>query len=179
MRKTTGEAFNLEKEHKIINPHKMQLRTCNRDEFKEFKVMPNPARKQYEPPDEVPFHSSSTYKADFPDWKAQPHHIEKHPQYPVYSLPFKGKTLYNDMIANPSQRGGAAGAGGIEKYSEKTQSTRFHMGAPDQAIKGALYAPVRFMHQTTAQTDYKPFKIDATQRRQSREEVVARVSLGF
>ena len=32
MRKTaTAEAFNLEKEHKIINPHKMALRTCNRD----------------------------------------------------------------------------------------------------------------------------------------------------
>lgn len=71
----TAEAFNLEKEHKIINPHKMQLRTCNRDEFKEFKVIPNPTRKEHILPDKVPFPSASTYKADFPDWKAMPHHI--------------------------------------------------------------------------------------------------------
>ena len=67
---TTGDAaFNLEKEHRIINPHKMDLRTTNRDEFKAFNILPNPARKQYVAPDKMPFQDASIYKKDFPNWK--------------------------------------------------------------------------------------------------------------
>lgn len=33
-----GEAFNLEKEAKIINPHKMDLNTTTHNTFKNFKV---------------------------------------------------------------------------------------------------------------------------------------------
>lgn len=97
---TTGDAaFNLEKEHKIINPHKMDLRTTNRDNFKTFNVIPNPTRKLYVPPDKMPFLDSSIYKKDFPNWKVQPGHIEKHPQFPFYSLPFKGESLYRESFA--------------------------------------------------------------------------------
>mmetsp|Transcript_35807 Transcript_35807/g.54874 ORF Transcript_35807/g.54874 Transcript_35807/m.54874 type:complete len:107 (+) Transcript_35807:423-743(+) len=35
-----GEAFNLEKETKIINPHKMDLKTTASASFKNFKVEP-------------------------------------------------------------------------------------------------------------------------------------------
>jgi len=34
------EAFNLEKEHKIINPHKMELKTTARVDFQPFSVVP-------------------------------------------------------------------------------------------------------------------------------------------
>jgi hypothetical protein len=33
-------AFNLEKEHKIINPHKMELKTTAKVDFKPFSVIP-------------------------------------------------------------------------------------------------------------------------------------------
>jgi len=35
-----GEGFNLEKEAKIINPHKMDLDTTNHATFKNFKLKP-------------------------------------------------------------------------------------------------------------------------------------------
>ena len=35
-----GEAFNLEKESKIINPHKMDLGTTSHNTYKDFKVQP-------------------------------------------------------------------------------------------------------------------------------------------
>jgi len=35
-----GEAFNLEKESKIINPHQMDMKTTTAQNFKEFKVGP-------------------------------------------------------------------------------------------------------------------------------------------
>jgi hypothetical protein len=34
------EAFNLEKEHKIINPHNMDLKTTTRLDYKPFAVVP-------------------------------------------------------------------------------------------------------------------------------------------
>jgi hypothetical protein len=34
------EAFNLEKEHKIINPHQMDLKTTTRVDFQPFSVVP-------------------------------------------------------------------------------------------------------------------------------------------
>ena len=40
-----GEAFNLEKETKIINPHKMDLTTTTGKTFTDFKV--EPKRKEY------------------------------------------------------------------------------------------------------------------------------------
>lgn len=35
-----GEAFNLEKESKIINPHQMDMKTTSENTFKDFKVCP-------------------------------------------------------------------------------------------------------------------------------------------
>ena len=43
-----AEAFNLEKEHRIINPHKMELRTTNMADFKNFEVPP-PAKPEEKP----------------------------------------------------------------------------------------------------------------------------------
>lgn len=35
-----GESFNLEKEAKIINPHKMDMGTTSLDTYKNFRVIP-------------------------------------------------------------------------------------------------------------------------------------------
>ena len=35
------DAFNIEKEHKIINPHKMELSTTNKVAFQAFQVKPS------------------------------------------------------------------------------------------------------------------------------------------
>lgn len=34
------DAFNIEKEHKIINPHKMEMKTTNKSSFQPFSVQP-------------------------------------------------------------------------------------------------------------------------------------------
>ena len=44
-----GEAFNLEKEAKIINPHKMDVGTTSGNTYKNFKVIPKKnQRKGYD-----------------------------------------------------------------------------------------------------------------------------------
>ena len=35
-----GDAFNLEKEAKIINPHKMDLKTTNSSTYKNYELKP-------------------------------------------------------------------------------------------------------------------------------------------
>ena len=89
----------------------------------------------------MPFQDASIYKKDFPNWKVQPGHIEKHPQYPVYSLPFKGESLYRDSFAK------SGSSKSLKPYAEETQSTHFHgVGPKGSAIKGTMYAPMRFKH---------------------------------
>lgn len=40
-KKHRKQAFNLEKEHKIINPHKMDLKTTTRVDYQPFSVIPS------------------------------------------------------------------------------------------------------------------------------------------
>ena len=91
-----GDAFNLEKESKIINPHKMDLNTTSHNTYKNFKVKPsNKEAKKYDD-DKKPIIGFSSYQKSFPNWKNGQNDIfhEKHPQYPFYSLPFKGESSY-------------------------------------------------------------------------------------
>jgi len=48
--------------------------------------------------DEKPMNLNSTYKMRYPDWKNGNADIfhEKHPQYPIYSLPFNSSTQYKN-----------------------------------------------------------------------------------
>jgi ATPase subunit of ABC transporter with duplicated ATPase domains len=92
------QAFNLEKESKIINPHKMDLATTNKTKFRGEKG-DRAARKVeeiVEPP--RPIQQTSSYKASFPDWDNGKNDVfhEKHPQYPYYSLPFNGGSTYKN-----------------------------------------------------------------------------------
>ena len=56
-----GEAFNLEKESKIINPHKMDLGTTSGSTYKNFEV--SPKKKEYKKADDEkrPILGASSY----------------------------------------------------------------------------------------------------------------------
>jgi len=94
--KNHKEAFNLEKEAKIINPHKMDLYTTNKAAFKGEKAeKPKPKQGELQQTPK-PIQQSSSYKACFVDWKNGRDDVfhEKHPQFPYYSLPFNGNSTY-------------------------------------------------------------------------------------
>lgn len=89
-------AFNLEKESKIINPHKMELETTMRQVHNGQKGKRAEAKIQTSELGQRPMQLSSSYQQSFPNWKngqADVFH-EKHPQYPVYSLPFRANSSY-------------------------------------------------------------------------------------
>ena len=90
------EAFNLEKEHKIINPHKMDAATIAKTDFQFFTVMPQKSKGHDKKSNNAPFIDASVYKSQYPNWGAAEALVEKTPQYPVYQLPFKGNTLYQE-----------------------------------------------------------------------------------
>ena len=95
-----GEAFNLEKEAKIINPHKMDLNTTTLSTFKNFDVKPNRKAPRLATNDNKPILGQSSYMKSFPNWQNGNQDIfhEKHPQYPFYSLPFKGESNYKQSF---------------------------------------------------------------------------------
>jgi hypothetical protein len=90
------KAFNLEKESKIINPHKMDLHTTTGDTFKGRKGQAAQQMERRVVEEHKPIAAMSSYQASFPNWqngKNEPW-IEKAPQYPVYSIPFAGESTY-------------------------------------------------------------------------------------
>ena len=102
MIKNHKEAFNLEKESKIINPHKMDCTTTNKATFRGKKG--SAALPKHEVIDSAPkpIQQSSSYKASFVDWKNGREDVfhEKSPQYPYYSLPFNGASTYANTFTN-------------------------------------------------------------------------------
>lgn len=86
------QAFNLEKEAKIINPHRMEKTTTHQDTYKNFKVPQKAAAPGKIPKEKVPIVQMSSYMANYPDWNNGKSDIfhEKHPQFPYYALPFAG-----------------------------------------------------------------------------------------
>jgi len=89
-------AFNLEKESKIINPHKMEMATTtnavhNGEKGEKAKQKHPEVLKMKKPVQE-----SSCYAAAFPNWDNGKQDIfhEKHPQYPYYAVPFRGESSY-------------------------------------------------------------------------------------
>lgn len=63
-----GEAFNLEKEAKIINPHRMDLATTSGDTYKAFKLEPKAKTIRPPPNDPKPTLGQSFYQKSFPNW---------------------------------------------------------------------------------------------------------------
>ena len=64
-----GEAFNLEKESKIINPHQMDMKTTSGNTFKNFKVGPRTKELKKVNDDKKPIVGFSSYQKNFPNWK--------------------------------------------------------------------------------------------------------------
>ncbi len=62
------DAFNLEKETRIINPHPMELSTTHGTSFKPFQVQPAKRDLKPIPKNDAPATKMSHYQADFPNW---------------------------------------------------------------------------------------------------------------
>jgi len=94
--KSHKDAFNLEKEAKIINPHRMEKDTTHGETYKGRKGPPAQQAERRVIEEKKPIVGMSSYSAAFPNWqngRTEPF-IEKAPQYPVYSIPFAGDSTY-------------------------------------------------------------------------------------
>lgn len=158
----------MEKEHKILNPHRMQMKTTNREEFKDFKVMPKLQLPNPYEPDNLEFPVASTYRQDFQNWKAGPNYIERHPQYPVYSLPFTGESEYR--AAN--QKMVEEQKGWKHQDAKEINKKMYSSAGRDIGIRNAIYAPRPFKHNSINRQDFKPFVIDPSRVRKNKEEAL-------
>lgn len=98
---TKNDAFNLEKETKIINPHRMSMETTNSSTFQNFKVIPTKKDRPIYIDEGKPIVSSSSYQKNFPNWINGRNDVfhEKAPVYPFYSLPFSGGSFYKEQFS--------------------------------------------------------------------------------
>lgn len=80
------EAFNLEKESKIINPHRMDLKTTMQEVFQGKRGETRTPKLQSNTQDVRPIQQTSDYQMKFPNWQngKMDFFHEKKPQYPVY-----------------------------------------------------------------------------------------------
>ena len=67
--KNHKNAFNLEKEAKIINPHKMDMGTTSSQTYKNFKVIPKKKNMKSYDDEGKPILAQSSYMKSFPNWK--------------------------------------------------------------------------------------------------------------
>lgn len=104
--KSHKEAFNLEKESKIINPHKMDLSTTNKSKYQGKKGERAQPKTQEILETAKPIQQTSSYNASFPNWDNGRNDIfhEKHPQFPYYSLPFNGGSTYKQNFTERQAR---------------------------------------------------------------------------
>jgi len=95
------EAFNLEKEAKIINPHRMESSTQNQKTYQGHKVKPIMKEIKKYDDEKKPILGASSYQKNFPNWQNGKNDIfhEKSPQFPFYSLPFKGESSYKQSFS--------------------------------------------------------------------------------
>jgi hypothetical protein len=100
------DAFNLEKEAKIINPHRMDLQTTHSSTFQNFKVIPTKKDRPIYKDESKPLVSSSSYQKNFPNWLNGNNDVfhEKAPVYPFYSLPFRGGSFYKEQFSDEQQQ---------------------------------------------------------------------------
>ena len=72
------------------------MKTTSGNTFKNFKVGPRTKELKKVNDEKKPIVGFSSYQKSFPNWKNGQNDIfhEKHPQYPFYSLPFKGESNY-------------------------------------------------------------------------------------
>ncbi len=74
----------------------MEAMTTQKSSFKPFDVNPGKREMKTIAINDAPIANTSSYQAEFPNWqngKGDIYH-EKQPQYPYYSLPFRGDSSY-------------------------------------------------------------------------------------
>eukprot|EP00347_Sterkiella_histriomuscorum_P011610 403371794 len=144
------EAFNPEKEHKVINPHRMEQATTNKISYKPFQVMPQKKEMRRVEKNDAPAQQSSSYQSGFPNWNNghQDVYHEKHPQYPYYSLPFKGQSSYANNFTEEQMRA-------LRKHQEMVAE----LGKQSSNLKVNHYQPQQFDFETTNQKVYQAFKL--------------------
>lgn len=95
----------------------------------------------------VPTFGTSSYNAEFPNWNNGKNDVyhEKHPQFPYYSLPFKGASSYTrNHTDNPMKE--------LKRQQKLLQSHT-------TTLKVDSYQPAYFEFETTNQKNYKPYTI--------------------
>ena len=80
------QAFNLEKESKIINPHQMDLHTTMNTSYKGEHGHPAQSCKKPHSRQDGPIQLTSFYNQAYPNWLNGNNdvYIERKPQFPVY-----------------------------------------------------------------------------------------------
>lgn len=97
-RNNNGEPWNVEKEHKIINPHDVEKLTINRIDYQPFTIQPREPKKFRAPSPKHYVPVKSAYQNEFQNWGPNEVIHERDPQYPYYSLPFKGTSNYSQTF---------------------------------------------------------------------------------
>ncbi|CDW82272.1 UNKNOWN [Stylonychia lemnae] len=159
------EIFNLEREHRIINPHKMQLLTMTQTDFKPFVAPPRVKTPKEGFMTNAPSTIKSDYKSDYPDWGANPIFREKRPQYPFYALQFKGNTSYKDGFQKKEK------TKTVQDQMRETSNSRMsrikQISHYFHQLRIQTYVPAQFTFQTSMQSDYQPFTVKSVHIKQS------------
>lgn len=100
-----GSNFNVEKEHKIINPHNVEKLTVNRTDYQPFTIQPREPKKLKAPSPQKNVAMKSSYQNEFQNWGPNEVIHEKDPKYPYYSLPFRGTSQYAQTFCGGSDVG--------------------------------------------------------------------------
>ena len=100
-----GSNFNVEKEHKIINPHNVEKLTINRIDYQPFTIQPREPKKLKAPSPQKTAPMKSSYQNEFQNWGPNEVIHEKDPKYPYYSLPFRGTSQYAQTFCGASDVG--------------------------------------------------------------------------
>jgi hypothetical protein len=95
------DAFNLEKESKIINPHKMDCKTTHKDMIRGERGEKAKPIKPVHKTENRPTQGSTVYQQTFPNWSNGTDIFhERAPQYPVYQLPFRAGTTNKETLTS-------------------------------------------------------------------------------
>ena len=145
----------MEKETRIINPHPMELDSTHRATFKPFKVVPQKRDMKPIPKNDAPAMKQSHYQAEFPNWQNGQGDIyhERQPQYPYYSLPFKGDSSYKRNFTEEQMKQ-------LKRHQMLVESLgQPGAGSTTSQLRVSHYKPQKFEFETTNQQVFKPFKL--------------------
>lgn len=108
----------------------MDSSTTNKVSYQPYQVKPQKKVAARVEKSNAPIMGASCYQAEFPNWQngLKDVYHEKQPQYPYYSLPFKGKTVYNDNFTEDQM-----------KEQRRQQQITTHMGAKTSTLKYIFY----------------------------------------